>query len=257
MPFIDIGQSRMRYDCFGEGTPLVFAHGVGGNRVSWFNQVPRFSANFRVIIFDHRGFGGSNDVEEAGRSRYVDDLLALFDSLEIEQALLVGQSMGGGTCAAFTCRHPERVRGLAIADSLSGLVTPEPLATSLRITRKANSELTQAERVLGPGIRADNPEATLLYLQLASFNSVNAKTVRGEMPPWSAEELAATGVPTLFVVGEHDILFTPEQIGEVQRNVPGSRLVTISDAGHSAYFEQPRAFNEVIESFFDSVGDAS
>lgn len=250
MPVLELGQSTIRYDSYGEGPALVLAHGVGGNRVSWFRQVPHFNRSYRVISFDHRAFGGSTDAEGAGRSRYVDDLLALLDALAIERALLVGQSMGGGTCAAFTCRYPERVRGLVIADLLSGLQAEEPLASELRATAETNRSLTQVERVLGPAIRAHDPESTLLYLQLATFNSVNVATVRGTMPPWTPARLAATGVPTCFIVGEQDILFTPAQIAAVQAMVPGSRLVTIADAGHSAYFEQPHAFNAAVTEFF-------
>lgn len=257
MPFVDVGQSRIRYDSYGEGPALVFAHGVGGNRASWFKQVPRFSTHHRVIIFDHRAFGGSSDVEEAGRTRYVDDLLALLDAIEVERAILVGQSMGGGTCAAFACRHPERVRGLVVADSLAGIVAPEPLATALQATREANRGLSQAERVLGPTMRETDPESTLLYLQLASFNSVNVSTVRGQMPPWSPQELDATRIPTLFAVGEHDILFPPDQIAAVHRMVRSSQFVTIDDAGHSAYFEQPHAFNTALDAFLVKIGAAS
>ena len=58
MPLLEIGQSVLRYDVYGEGPALVFAHGVGGNRVSWFNQIPHFQRSHRVVVFDHRAFGG-------------------------------------------------------------------------------------------------------------------------------------------------------------------------------------------------------
>lgn len=257
MPFVEIGPSRIRYDSFGEGPALVFAHGVGGNRASWFKQTPRFSRDRRVIVFDHRAFGGSTDIEQAGRTRYVDDLLTLLDALEIDRAVLVGQSMGGGTCAAFACRHPDRVNGLVVADSLAGITVAEPLAEALRITREANGRLSQVERVLGPTMRASDPESTLLYLMLASFNSVTAATVRGTMPPWSPGELAATGIPTMFIVGEHDVLFPPAHIEAVHRMITGSRFTTIPDAGHSAYFERPEAFNAVLDAFLASLGAIS
>lgn len=253
MPFLELGESRIRYDSYGDGPALIFAHGVGGNRVSWFRQVPHFSRSFRVIIFDHRAFGGSIDAEGEGRSRFVDDLLALVDALAIDRAVLIGQSMGGGTSAAFACRYPERVRGLVIADSLAGIQAPEPIASDLRATASANRALSQVERVLGPLIQARDPESVLLYLQLASFNSVNVRTVRGTMPPWSPAALAAAAVPTLFIVGAQDILFTPAQIGAVQAMVPNSRLATIADAGHSAYFEQPQAFNTVLDDFITAL----
>ena len=66
-------------------------------------------------------------------------------------------------------RHPHRVRGLVIADSLAGIEAPEPLASALKATAKANRNLSQVERVLGGSFRERNPAETLLYLQLASF----------------------------------------------------------------------------------------
>lgn len=119
----------------------------------------------------------------------------------------------------------------------------------MRATREANRALSQAERVLGPRIRDCDPESTLLYLQLATFNSVNVNTVRGAMPPWSPSELAATDLPTLFVAGEYDVLFPPSQIEAIASLVPSARFHRIDDAGHSAYFERPGAFNAVLDDF--------
>lgn len=255
MPLLEVGRSVLRYDVEGLGSPLVFAHGVGGNRVSWFNQIPHFRTKNRVVTFDHRAFGGSTDVERKGRSRYVQDLLALLDDLAIDRAILVGQSMGGGTCAAFTCQHPERVRGLVIADSLAGVSVAEPLASTLLETRKANRDLSQLERVLGPVTRARDPEHSLLYLQLATFNSVDTSTVRGTMPGWSPEALAKTGVPIAFIAGEDDVLFPPDQIAAVCAQVPGARFELIPEAGHSAYFEQPRIFNAILDNFIADLAD--
>ena len=253
MPFVEVGASQICYDSYGEGQPIVFAHGLGGNRVSWFRQVPHFSARFRTIVFDHRAFGKSTDAEGEGRSRYIDDLLALLDALEIDRAILVGQSMGGGTCAAFACRYPDRVKALVVADSLTGVEVPDPLASELAALRAANQNLSQVERVLGPTTRARDPESTLLYLQLASFNSVNLRTIRGTTASWSPAALGATGVPTMFIAGEQDILFTPDQIRRTQEMVDGSQFALIEEAGHSAYFDQPQRFSAVLDAVLDGV----
>ncbi|WP_298197296.1 alpha/beta hydrolase [Novosphingobium sp.] len=250
MAVLNVGLSQIRYDEYGEGQPVILLHGVGGNRVSWFRQIPYLSARYRVISMDQRAFGLSTDVEGLGRDAFVDDLLALVNHLAIDRALLVGQSMGGGTCAAFACRYPERVAGLVIADSLAGVEVAEPLFSIIAARRAANADLGQIERVLGPDMPARDPELTLLYLQIASFNSVNAKTVRGAPPPWSPERLAETGLPTSFIVGTQDIIFPPEHVREVADQVPGARFTLIPEAGHSAYFEQPAAFNAALDESF-------
>lgn len=249
MAQIKVGESELRFDAYGGGDPLVFAHGVGGNRVSWFRQVPHFAERYRVIVFDHRGFGLSTDCEGFGRDAFVKDLSCLLDHLGIEKAHLVGQSMGGGTCAAFTCTYPDRVASLTIADSLAGVQVQGSLAHRIAAIRAANSKLSQVERVLGPTTRLVDPAGTLLYLQLATFNSVTVETVRGQPPVWSPECLARSGVPVQFIVGEHDVLFPPDVVREVQGHVPGSLFNLIPNAGHSAYFEQADAFNRVLGEF--------
>lgn len=253
MPYVASGRTRLYYEVHGEGPPVVLAHGVGGNHASWFNQVPRFSARYRTIVFDHRAFGNSDDIEGLGRAAFVDDLAQLLDALEIGRAFLVGQSMGGGTCAAFACRHPGRVLGLAHADSLAAVKLPAPYDEQLRRVNASTYNLSQAERVLGPRIRANDPEQSFLYLQIASFNSVTLKTVKGEPVAWTPAELAASGAPVMYLVGEDDVICPPDLVRAMHGMTPGSRLEVIPGAGHSAYFEEPEAFNDRVLAFLDDL----
>ena len=106
--------------------------------------------------------------------------------------------------------------------------------------------------MLGPAIRASDPERTYLYLQIASFNSVTRRTLKGQMPKWSPQALAAAGTPVMFVAGEHDVLCPPAFLRIVHEMVPGSRFEVIEGAGHSAYFEAPEAFNALMLGYLDS-----
>ncbi len=253
MPYVTCGHSKLYYELRGEGAAVVLAHGVGGNHASWFNQVPSFAQRYTTITIDHRAFGNSEDVEGIGQAGYLDDLLRLLDELHLETVSLVGQSMGGATCAAFACRYPKRVRALVHADSLAGVTLPEPHATTLASTNARTRDLSQLERVLGPEFCKQEPEHAFLYLQIASFNAVTLKTVKGRAPVWSPGELAQTGIPVLFVVGEQDIICPPAQIAVMHRSVPGSQLQVIPGAGHSAYFEAPRVFNQRVLKFLAEV----
>jgi len=253
MPTFMSGQSRLFYEDIGEGPAVILAHGVGGNHASWFNQVPTFSKRYRTIVFDHRAFGKSEDVEGIGASAFVDDLARLFDVLGLDKAFLVAQSMGGGACTGYTCRHPERIAGLVLADTLVGIQLQEPHASQLAALNAANDGLSQAERVLGPVVRRTDPERTFLYLQIAGFNSVTRATLKGQLPKWSPEALARTKVPVMFVVGEDDVLCPPALVRAAHEAVPGSRFEVIPGSGHSAYFETPKAFNEIVLGFIDSL----
>jgi 3-oxoadipate enol-lactonase len=253
MPYVTSGQSRLFYEDFGDGPAVILAHGVGGNHASWFNQVPTFSKRFRTIVIDHRAFGKSEDVEGIGASAYVDDLARLVDELKLDQTFLVAQSMGGGTCAGYALRHPERLAGLVLADTLAGAILPEPYAAELAAVNAANDGLSQAERVLGPRVRSEDPERTFLYLQIAGFNSVSRKTLKGQMPRYAVADLARLAAPILFVVGEDDVLCPPRFMKVAHELVPGSRFEVIRGSGHSAYFEDPGTFNAVVLGFLETA----
>ena len=255
MPFVDCDGAELYYESYGEGPVLVLAHGVGGNHASWYHQIPVFSKSYRVIAFDHRGFGKSTDVKGLGRAAFVDDLGRLIDKLELDKVVLIAQSMGGGTCLGYTCQHPERVRALVLADTMVGFKEPEDIREYMVEARAKTETLSQVERVLGPRVREKEPEKALLYTQIAGFNAVNRKTLKGSLArTYSPEDLAATGVPVLFVVGLDDVLFPPKAVKVIQARVKGSFLVEIAGAGHSAYYESPAEFNDSVLSFLQAVG---
>jgi len=246
MPFLQRGGSRLHYEVHGDGPPLVFAHGVGGNHASWFYQIAALADRFRVVVFDARGFGRSTDAEGLGREGFVDDLEAVFDAADVGQAVLVGQSMGGGACLGLTCRAPHRVRALVLADTLIGVRLPDEIAGLMAEVDRRTLDLPQAERVLGPSFRRREPGLSQLYLELASFNSVNLRTLPGRQALYGLDQLAATKVPVLFIVGEEDVLYPPHAVRAAQAHVPGSRVVELPGVGHSAYFEQPEMFNRAM-----------
>jgi len=75
MPSVSINGISLYYEVHGDGPAVVFAHGRGGNHMSWWQQIPEFSRRYRCITFDHRGFGSSVEVGGGrGQDRFVDDL---------------------------------------------------------------------------------------------------------------------------------------------------------------------------------------
>ncbi|VCU71078.1 AB hydrolase superfamily protein YdjP [Pigmentiphaga humi] len=246
MPYLPRQDSVLYYEVHGHGAPVVLLHGVGGNHASWFYQIEAWSRNFQLIAVDARGFGNSSDVEGAGRSAFTDDLAHLLDELGLARTALVAQSMGGGTAADFACRHPSRVSALVLADTLTWLAPPPDLAGALAEARRAAAGLSQSERVLGATFRRTRPALSELYLQIASFNRYTFKTLAGEQARHAPDELAATGIPICFVAGEEDVLFPPALIAQTCRAVRGSNLICVPQAGHSAYFEAPEAFNREV-----------
>lgn len=253
MPYCPVNGIELYYESHGEGAPVVFVHGAGGNHASWFRQTLAFATTRRVVVYDQRGFGNSEDPDKLGRSAMVDDLEGLLDHLKISRAALVAQSLGGGTCAGFTVRHPARVAGLALCDTLAGIRLPPDVAASMDEVNKRTAGLPQVIRVLGPKTRERFPELALLYTELASFNAYSVGNMPGAFEPIELAALAAMRVPILFVVGSDDILFPPDCIRRVQALVPNSALLEIKDVGHSAYYEDWVTFNRHLAAFLETV----
>src|SRR5947208_4909651 len=121
MPKAQINGIDLYYEVHGQGPAVIFAHGAGGNHLSWWQQVPVLARQYRCISFDHRGLGQSLDAPHGpGSQAFVQDLKGLLDHLEIERAALVAQSMGGRTCLGFTLAYTERVSALVMADTTGG-----------------------------------------------------------------------------------------------------------------------------------------
>lgn len=258
MPYAPVNGIDLFYTEYGAGPALVFCHGVGGNHASWHHQVPFFSRWYRVIAIDHRGFGNSHDLPDSpGRSAFVDDLTGLLDHLGVEKATLVAQSMGGGTALGFALDHPERTQALVMADTLGGITASGRLARRLEAVRKATEGLSQADRVVSRAFQEREPARTQLYLDIASFNAANRFNMRGSAPatpPTPARLQALAGIPTLFMVGSDDVLYPTDVIEMAHWLVPGSEFQVIPDAGHSAYFERPDAFNQLLFDFLARHG---
>lgn len=253
MPYLTIGESRIYYEQHGEGPNLVLLHGVGGNHASWFAQIACLSHRYRLTTVDFRGFGNSSDVEQVGRDGFAGDLVTIWRELQLDGAVLVGQSMGGGAAMAFAAEHAVRLRALVVADSLVGLELPLVARARMDVAERATAALSQVERVLGARVRQDHPERVALYQQLASFNSVALRTLKGAPRRVTLEGLEDSGLPILFIVGQNDVLFPPQAVRVTHERLTNSTYAEIEGAGHSAHFEKPDAFNQVLMAWLDRL----
>ena len=256
MPTLSRPHCELYYEETGEGPAIVFAHGAGGNHLSWWQQVPVFRERYRCVSFDHRGWGRSAEQPGGdGPNAFTPDLIALLDELEIEKAALVAQSMGGWTCLGAAVRHPDRVAALVMADTLGGLTNGE-IGPIVAKARERMQEAGLAALAYDPNLRERNPALAYLYDEVMALNPPRDPALLaalGRVAP-SAEEAAALQMPVLWVVGSNDPIMPPEAIRLVHRLVPGSSYFEQPATGHSVYFERAGQFNLVLSQFLAEAG---
>jgi 3-oxoadipate enol-lactonase len=255
---LDIGKFSLYYERVGAGAPLVFLHGLGGNHLSWWQQVPYFMRSFECITVDQRGFGLSPDPDDQFNRAHSSDLGHLLDYLKVEKCVLIGQSMGGWTIVGYALEHPERVAAMVMCDTPGGIFTPDmkfapqqaPLAVDA--TPPIGSLPTYAADYF-----AKRPEMAFLYEEVR---------IHGARPPADAAmRLFGTRydpavvkkrltMPILCMVGEEDTLIPPDIVRALASALPNSRLRTVPGSGHSIYFENAPVFNQLLRDFLVEVG---
>jgi len=259
MPYAPVNGTQMFYESHGDGPAIVFAHGRGGNHLSWWQQVAAFQDRYRCIAFDHRGWGlTAGPARQPEPATMVDDLTALLDYLQVERALLVAQSMGGVSCLGFALAHPERVSGLALADTTGGIGD----ASVISLLADTHPPEDPLRRALSDAFIAEQPALTFLYGAIGRINrempvSVVSGLFRNAGGPQAGDLARLAAIPTLLVVGAEDRIFPVPVIEAVHRLIPGSRLEIVPGAAHSTHFEQADAFNRLLAEFMAGHGIAA
>nr|VFK66072.1 MAG: Pimeloyl-ACP methyl ester carboxylesterase [Candidatus Kentron sp. UNK]VFK69379.1 MAG: Pimeloyl-ACP methyl ester carboxylesterase [Candidatus Kentron sp. UNK] len=249
MPYAINGDIRIYYQLHGtDGPALVFAHGGGGNAASWWQQVPAFLSDHKVVIFDHRGFGRSIcPVEAQNPSLFEGDLMAVMDAAEIQRATLVCQSMGGWTGARAAVHHPDRVCAVFLANTPGAARTPatwdnmQTLQVRLRESGLVNVAISQA-------FVDRDPAGAFLYNQISACNTNARPNMLEEASYVTPDDIKACGIPFQVLASEWDPIFPAALLEDVARDI-GASYVCIPGAGHSTYFEQPEVFNAALRAF--------
>jgi 3-oxoadipate enol-lactonase len=255
VPFLAINDIELYYEVHGSGPPLLFAHGQGGNHLSWWQQVQFFAKHYTCITFDHRAFGRSHDVNSKGRSSFGADAIGLLHHLGVDDIRVVAHSMGGRTGVALALRSDIPVRALVISGNNAGAVDEAVRERQLQAAAARGGKGLGAFSV-APAFRREQPELTFLLNAIGRLNPPRpsdflalAPGVRGSR----AEALTASAIPILFLVGEMDEITPADMIEMCHKLVPGSRYHVVAGAGHSAYWAKPGEFNEAVLGFLQEV----
>jgi len=259
--------SEIQYAVTGEGPALVFVHGLGGSLLSWWQQIPFFSARYTCVAYSQRGFTPSKNLSNTiDTSVFADDLAALIDHLGMEQVSLVAQSMGGWSCLHYAMREKQKVRALVMASTTGALnfsLIDHPEIKNLHLWDARSDEIGRqlAQRGIlksvGARLAAENPPLAYLYTQIyeqtpAEYREAVRKKVR-EQRILSPEAVSQLNLPVLFVTGGEDLIFPPGAAAAAASIMPSAKYRCVPDAGHSLYFERAHLFNTMVEEFFASL----
>jgi pimeloyl-ACP methyl ester carboxylesterase len=255
---LDVGGARLWYwDTGGKGEAVVLLHPATGSGASWGYQQPVFSqAGYRVTGYSRRGhFKSEATGSDGSAADDVGDLQKLADHLGLQRFHLVGSAAGTILAAQFAVAYPQRLSSVVLGSSFIDIADGEYQALIARLLPPGFASLSPEFRELGPSYRAANPVGTEQWIQL---EKTSRSAPQGPPPARRAPEgnsavtfasLAALTTPTLLLTGDCDSYASPAVLVYVAGKLGKRDVVIIENAGHAAFWEQPRAYNTAVLGF--------
>jgi pimeloyl-ACP methyl ester carboxylesterase len=262
---------KLYYEETGSGVPVVFVHEFAGDFRSYEMQMRYFGQRYRCIAYNARGYPPSDvpkDPAKYSQSRARDDIRAVLDALKIEQAHIVGLSMGGFATLHFGFTYPTRARSLVVAGCGYG-AAPDKRAQFAAEAEAAAAHFESQTMAKAAGGYALGPTRVQFQNkdrrgwaefanQLADHSTEgSALTMRGVQARRPSlfdlvEQMKSITAPTLVMTGDEDWpCLEPALL--MKRTIPTAALVVMPNAGHTINLEDPAAFNQHIADFFHSV----
>jgi pimeloyl-ACP methyl ester carboxylesterase len=263
--YADINGAKIYYETDGTGQPLVMVHAGVANLDMWDDQFREFARDYHVVRYDMRGYGKSEPVE--GEYSRLEDLYEMLKFLGIENAILMGCSMGGEASMDLTLQHPDLVKALImVCSGPVGFETDDPappqweeIPTAWKagdLDRVAELEaqifmdgIGQPSHRVNPAVR--NKMIAMNRIALANEKKGLAKE-KPPLDPPAAKRLSEIRVPVLVIVGDYDLPFLKAAGDFMARNIVGAHKATIPTA-HLPSMERPDEFNQIVREFLSRL----
>jgi len=288
MSLLKLDGVELYYELHGDGPPVIFIHGASGTHLTWWQQIAEMRYHFSCLIYDLRGFGRSRPTGPYnvgdGHPHY-EDLRELINHVGFgaEKLSIVGASLGTGPAMHFAMENRDRMNKLVLVCGPGGASSPliaagwerryarfksrgqqlqnsaQPAARSNRVPPvRSPGEMERfavAYHPYGPvgeTMHLDFPALTFLYAEIMAMTGA-APTI-DLLPcfharPVTADEAGKIEFPVLVIGGSEDALFPPADLEEVAALFPQGRSYIFKGAGHAAYYEKARRFNDLLLRF--------
>jgi pimeloyl-ACP methyl ester carboxylesterase len=248
---------RLYHEVHGQehAQPLILLEGLGGDIPGWRRNIPVLARELRVIAYDFRGNGHSDEPPgPCSMATFVDDTAALLDALGIDRAHVYGQSFGGMVAQEMALTRRDRVRTVVLGCTHTGPASAVP-STGAKVPKGEPWRSLYA-----PGFPEAHPEHVAEDLRIGA---AQPKHPEGGRRQWeamqgfdSAERLTSLRVPTLVLQGTEDLVVAPRNAEILAERIPGAELVWLEGAGHLYHSEQPEAADAAVLDFLRRHADA-
>ncbi|MBC1411736.1 2-succinyl-6-hydroxy-2,4-cyclohexadiene-1-carboxylate synthase [Listeria welshimeri] len=254
----------------GEKPVLLMLHGFTGSNKTFQESITHLEEHFSIVAPDLLGHGKTDSPDEIARysiERIVEDLVTILQELKIMQCFVLGYSMGGRVATAFASAHPEMVRGLILVSSSPGLAQKDLQESRVQADNRL-ADMLETEGIrsfvdyweklalfASQEVLSDELKKRIRLERLAQNPNGLAMSLRGMgtgKQPSYWNHLADFTFPVLLMTGSLDEKF--EKIAqEMQQLIPNSTHVTVQNAGHAVYLEQPNIFISQLTNWLEVI----
>ena len=257
LQYVSYNGGHLAYREVGAGPALFLLHGMNGSSQSWAHLFQALGASFRVVAWDAPSFGASDAFGDSVEN-YVDAAKALMKALEINDAVVVGHSMGGVVAAQLAADRDTSTAGLVLSSTHLGFARPkgEPLMAryGTRVDRIRSEGVNAAyglERAKRSTPKGTSQSVIRFLAEIATSVRIEGILDGGRMCQETDNTKIShdVNVPVLILSGSEDTVISPEMHARLVAAFPKAQHVEIPKAGHASYAEYPDFFNEQIKEF--------
>jgi 3-oxoadipate enol-lactonase len=260
--------STIRYLERGNGQPLIFLHGIGGDAQGWHNQLQVFASQYRCIAWNAPGCAGSAPIVNGSgiaQATFADYAHALYDwlcAINATQPILVGHSMGGMVVQEFLVHYPSFAKAVALYGSSPAFGSKVGVWQSAFIRARLSfldegATLSQKASELIHSMVAPGADEHELANAIVSMSQVSEEVYRANMQLLTTfdrrEHLSHIQAPCLCVVGSADGNAPPPMVEKMAAKIPRASYVVLPNVGHLAHLENPALFNEALRAWLNNL----